>query len=132
MYTGLEGHENTRKQGDVGLGVAIGWFVSQGYTTCIPLTDNQPYDVVIEIDNKLRKIQVKTTRYKAPSDRYIVLLRSIRPNRTGNIIRLFDPNVVDFVFVLTGNGDQYFIPSKHITQRNTMTLTPKLDKYKVS
>jgi hypothetical protein len=44
----LTGHKNTKKQGDVGL--AIGWFTSQGHTVCVHLTDSQDYDLVVEID----------------------------------------------------------------------------------
>jgi hypothetical protein len=32
---------NPRKQVDVGLGRAIGWFASNGYTVALPLTDSQ-------------------------------------------------------------------------------------------
>lgn len=68
----LTGHKNTKKQGDVGLGLAIGWFTSQGHTVCVPLTDSQDYDLVVDIDGKLQKVQVKTTTYKAPSGAYSV------------------------------------------------------------
>ena len=30
--------KNSKKQGDVGMGVAIGWFAADGYTVCVPLT----------------------------------------------------------------------------------------------
>lgn len=52
---------NSKQQGDVGLGAAIGWFTSKGYTVCIPLTDSQDYDLVVETKGKLEKVQVKTT-----------------------------------------------------------------------
>jgi len=43
----LDGHRNTKKQGDAGVGMAIGWCVSVGWTVCVPLTDSQEYDLVI-------------------------------------------------------------------------------------
>ena len=55
---------NSKKQGDVGLGMSIGWFASQGYTVSLPLTDSQDYDLVVEIEGVLRKVQVKTSKYK--------------------------------------------------------------------
>ena len=41
----LRGQKNSKKQGDIGLGIAIGWFATQGYTVCVPLTDSQDYDL---------------------------------------------------------------------------------------
>ena len=45
--------KNTRKQGDVGVGAAIAYFTEQGYMVAVPLTDNQDYDLVIEIHKEL-------------------------------------------------------------------------------
>ena len=49
--------KNSRKQGDVGLGRAIAYFTSEGFTVCLPLTDNQDYDLVVEKENGLKKIE---------------------------------------------------------------------------
>jgi hypothetical protein len=68
--------KNSKKQGDVGMGVAIGYFAARGITVCIPLTDSQDYDLVIDLDDVLKKVQVKTTTSKAGTRRgYDVHLR---------------------------------------------------------
>ena len=42
---------NTNKEkGNSGLGMAIAYFSSNGYTVSIPLNDTQDYDLVIEKD----------------------------------------------------------------------------------
>ena len=46
-------YKNSKKQGDAGLGIAIEYFTTKGYCVCIPLTDSQEYDLVVEIQNKL-------------------------------------------------------------------------------
>ena len=51
---------NTKKQGDAGLGHAIAYFTKIGLTVAIPLTDSQDYDLIIELDGCLKKVQVKT------------------------------------------------------------------------
>lgn len=51
----LKDKKNSRKQGDAGLGIAIGWFAKQEWTICFPLTDNQDYDLVVEKDFGLKK-----------------------------------------------------------------------------
>jgi hypothetical protein len=108
--------KNTKKQGDVGMGVAIGYFASQGLTVCVPLTDSQDYDLVVDIDEKLQKIQVKTTTQKSRGKTgYDVQLKVSGGNRSwSGICKRFDPTKVDYVFVLTAAGDQYLIPSSKV------------------
>ena len=53
-------YRNTKKQGDVGLGAAIAFFSNLGYTVATPLTDSQNYDLVVDMDEGLKKVQVKT------------------------------------------------------------------------
>jgi HJR/Mrr/RecB family endonuclease len=55
---------NTKKQGDVGLGQAIAWFTRNSYTVSLPLTDSQDYDLIVDKDNVLYRVQVKTTSNK--------------------------------------------------------------------
>ena len=47
-------------QGNLGLGKAINFFISEGYIVSIPLNDTQPYDIIVDKDGKLYKVSVKT------------------------------------------------------------------------
>ena len=69
-------------QGNLGLGKAIEYFVSNGYTVSIPLNDTQKYDLVVEIDGKLNKISVKTSRQTNNGVSYSVQLRNTGGNKT--------------------------------------------------
>jgi PD-(D/E)XK endonuclease len=108
--------KNTKKQGDVGMGVAIGYFASRGITVCLPLTDSQDYDLVVDMDGVLKRIQVKTTAAKSRGKTgFDVHLKVSGGNRSGTgKTKPFDPSKVDFVFVLTERWDQYLIPSHAI------------------
>lgn len=91
-------YNHPKKQGDVGMGIAIGWFASKGCTVCIPLTDSQDYDLIVEIKNKLKKIQIRTTRFIAPSKSYSLNLRVCGGNRSGKgKVKKFDPKKVEFL-----------------------------------
>ena len=54
--------KNTKIQGSIGLGQAIACFTKLGYIVSVPLNDSQDYDLIVEIDNKLYKVQVKRLR----------------------------------------------------------------------
>jgi hypothetical protein len=53
-------YRNSKKQGDAGLGQAIAHFTSLGYEVAIPLTDSADWDLIVEIDGTLKKVQVKS------------------------------------------------------------------------
>lgn len=120
--------KNTKKQGDMGLGVAIGYFTSIGYTVGVPLTDSQDYDLIIDDGKKLGRVQVKTCSFKRRN--YEVNLSIKGGNRTSKWkIKKFDTNQCDYLFVVTENLKKYFIPSKKIIARYILALGQKYDKY---
>lgn len=121
----------TVTQGTVGLGVAVGYFASKGLCVSLPLNDNQSYDLIVD-DGSLKRVQVKTTRAKAASSNYVVQLKSVRPNKTVNKIVPFDKTEVEYLFILTGDGDKYLIPSEDIVYTSMMTLDSKYEKFRVN
>ena len=62
--------KNSKKQGDAGLGQAIAYFTSQGYDVSLPLTDSADWDLIVEMESGLKRVQVKTCLlYTSPSPR---------------------------------------------------------------
>lgn len=120
----LGSYKNTKKQGDAGLGIAIGWFASRSYTVCVPLTDSQDYDLVVDRgDGLMLRVQVKTTTFKAPSGAWVISLTIKGGNRTGKgKIRAFDKSKVDAVFVVAGDGSKYYIPVSKMKSSSTIYL----------
>ncbi len=120
---------NSKKQGDVGMGVAIGYFASHGHTVCVPLTDSQDYDLVVDIDNKLQRIQVKTTTSLRMGKNigYDVELRVRGGNRSGTgKSKSFDSTKADQLFILTSRGDQYLIPTSQVRGKTSITVGDKM------
>lgn len=123
--------KNSKKQGDVGLGVAIGWFTTNHYTVAIPLTDSQDYDLIVDKDNALKRVQVKTTS-RLQNGMYQVELRTLGGNQSWQgVAKHFDNTNVELVFVLTAAGDKYLIPAAEVKCRSIMSLGKKYDKYKL-
>jgi hypothetical protein len=129
----LENFKNTKKRGDAGVGSAIAWFTLQGLTVSIPLTDSQDYDLVVDIEDRLCRVQVKTVTYKPDGKgNYCVNLRVMGGNSHCLTNKSFDKTRVEYVFVLTNDGDKYFIPSEVIDATTSFSLTNKYEEYKVS
>ncbi len=128
----LRDHKNSKKQGDAGLGTAIGWLTRSGYTVCVPLTDSQDFDLVVDVEGDLKRVQVKTTTHKNTRGRWVASLRVAGGNRSGTGKRKkFDPTKVDYLFVVTADDDLYWIPTFECSCESQLVLAPKYDKFKV-
>ncbi len=120
--------KNTKKQGDMGLGAAIFYFTTIGQTVAIPLTDSQDYDLIVDIGNSLKKVQVKSCSFKR---KYYEVNLSIKGgNRTskGTLKRFINTNC-DYLFIITENLEKYLIPTKNLVAKCNLVLGPKYRKY---
>jgi hypothetical protein len=121
--------KTTVSQGAVGLAAAVFYYQKSGYCVLLPLIDNQGYDLVVEKDGILKTVQCKTTRAKK-NNTYLVQLKKVRPNRTGNVISVLEK--CDLLFVLCETGDMYSIPYESLTSLNELRLNSKIEQWKVS
>ncbi len=124
--------KNSKKQGDIGLALAIAYFTCNDYTISIPLTDSQDYDLIADKNNKLYRVQVKSTSYMQ-NNSYRISLTIKGGNRSGiNKIKKLNPDNVDLIFIVTSINQQYVIPISEIAGQSTIALCSKYDKFKVS
>ena len=123
---------NKKVQGSVGVGHAIAFFAEQGIPVFTQVSDICKYDLVVDIDGELKRVEVKTTSAKNPHNSWVVQLRTNGGNQSGRgKTRQFDENSVDYLFVLTESMERYLIPSKDVIGRNSVSLPGKYLKYKV-
>ena len=58
------------QQGTYGVGSAINYFTSMGWTVYVPINDSQDHDLVVEEKSILKKVQVKTTKFIPKGSNY--------------------------------------------------------------
>lgn len=119
-----------KEKGNTGLGIAIAYYTSNGYTVSIPLNDTQDYDLIVEKDNVLSKVQVKATSCKTKYGVYQVALKSCGGTR-GKTYKTIIDTKIDEVFIVTDNIDIYIIPIEKINNKSTLNLCDKYLEYKV-
>jgi hypothetical protein len=125
---------NSKKQGDKGLAIAIYWFEMNGYPVLLPLTDSQDYDLAIDMGHRLCKVQVRTTYHRRETGAYVVNLLVSGGNRSGTgKVKHFNPECVDYLFVVVDNGAKYLIPSDKIESRRSIHVSNngKYEQFKV-
>lgn len=119
-------------QGNMGLSKAIDYFTSHQIPIAIPMNDTQKYDLVADFNGKLQRISVKTSRFKANSGGYEVLLKNTGGASGNYKIRKFDNSTCDYVFILTSANKLYLIPSERITATNAIVVGgAKYNEYEV-
>jgi hypothetical protein len=127
---GFRRHGNSRVQGDAGLGIAIAYFSRSGVRVGIPLTDSQPYDLMIDDGEQLSRVQVRTTTCKR-GNFYIVGLKTVGANSTQVITKLFDGSAYEWLFVVCGDATAFLIPTTAIDARHSILLGRKYERFRL-
>ena len=85
---------------------------------------------IVEKDNKLQKVQVKSTGCIAKGGKYQVALKSCGGTKGKTYKTIVETNI-DLVFILTADKEMYLIPKDKIKAVSTLSLYEKYDKYRV-
>ena len=113
---------NTNKQkGNCGLGMAIAYFSTKGYTVSIPLNDTQDYDLIVEKNGILQRVQVKATGCIGKGGNYQVALKSCGGTK-GKTYKTVIETGVELIFILTEIREMYLIPKNQIVNSSTLSL----------
>ena len=113
--------DTNKEKGNSGLGMAIAYFTTKGYTVSIPLNDTQDYDLVIERWNKLYTVQVKATGCKTKYNVCQVSLKSCGGTKGKEYKTVVNTNV-DYIFILDLEKKMYLIPKAEIINKSTINL----------
>jgi hypothetical protein len=114
------------------MSVAIAYYTLNNFNVSIPLTDNQSYDFLIEKDNVIFKVQVKTSSYKTSYGIYNVGLKTCGGNKSGSSMKYLDKSKIDYLFIMCDNSDCYNIPASDITSSGgTLNMGKHMQKFKI-
>jgi hypothetical protein len=126
-------------QGNMGLGKAIQFFTSHGVTVSIPLNDTQGYDLIVDINGNLNRVQVKTGRFSKGNDgKFLIGLKTAGGNSyysnkdSKYTIKKFDNTKSDLLFIYTADEKMYLIPTNEISVSSAITVgIEETKKYEV-
>lgn len=94
---------STQKKGDLAVAQAIATFTRSGYDVALPITESAAYDIIVDQENVLHRVQV---RYSSTKD---VELRRIHSNSKGYVIKKTKKDAYDWLYVLFTDGREYLI-----------------------
>lgn len=124
--------KNSKKQGDAGLGQATAYFTMLGYDIALPLTDSADWDLIVEMDDGLKRVQVKTSSQITETGIMMFNCDVKGGNRTGTKPpKTIQQQQWDFIFLHhLVTGKQALIPKAAITAKGQINLGSNQCKYK--
>ena len=117
------------EQGNIGEARAIYEYTKLGYGVSRTLFDSEKYDLIIDQDGTLLKVQVKTTSQKSRYGIYIANLKTSGGNSSSNYIRNREISDYDILFVLASDGTCWSIPVDAFDAKTAISLGTKYQEY---
>lgn len=114
MKNVFENATTSTKQGDIGEARAIYEYTRMGYSVSCPLADSSNYDLIVEKNSILYRVQVKTTRSRNNAGGWVANLRTFGGNRSGTNIKHRKKGDWDLLFVLTQDDRIWSIPEESL------------------
>lgn len=114
--------KTSRHQNFRALAAAINYFSSINYNCFLPMQDLSRFNLAIESDGRLFRINVISTSYKTKFGVYRVSLKTFGGHGSGERVRLFDSTHQDFVFIHTSNDQKFLIPSEEVSPKHALSL----------
>ncbi len=123
--------KTNKEKGNTSLGIAIAYYASNGYIVSIPLNDTQDYDLIVDKENLIKRVQVKSTGCKTKYGNYQVALKSCGGTKGRKYKTVIETNV-DELFILTKDLEMYILPKGEIANKSTLNICNKYEKYRVN
>lgn len=116
---------NSKRQGDIGVAAATLYYTKLGYTVSYPMSDAARYDLVVDIDGKLLRVQCKTSTHRDKSC-YKVQLATSGGNRSWSGVRKkISSDECDIIFIWCANGSLWEIPAEELHDKSSFRAGPK-------
>ncbi|RLM76496.1 group I intron-associated PD-(D/E)XK endonuclease [Halorubrum sp. Atlit-26R] len=113
--------EEPHKRGQAAEAIVKSEFVSRGIPVLTPTYDNEPYDIVVEVDDSFHRIQVKTAFEATTSGAVRFRTRSTRTKSSGYEREGYE-DAVDFFAVYAPACDETYLVPIEETGKTQMTI----------
>jgi Holliday junction resolvase-like predicted endonuclease len=123
---------HARRQGDLGEASAVEWLAGVGAHVFVPLGHSPDCDLVADLEGRLVRVQVKTSRFRR-AGRWEVVMATRGGNRSwSGVVKHFTAERAEYVFVHVADGRRWFIPAGEIGGGTGIRLGgPKYARFEV-
>ena len=118
---------NSKDKGNIGEAIMLAEFIKRGIQVSIPFGDNARYDLIIDLNGKLYKVQVKYCNERISVNNSVACPCSSSYNHTTNKVKKRYIDDIDFIcFYLAEWNEKLILPIEKIA--NQLTITFRKDK----
>ena len=115
---------NSKQKGNLTELQCLTSFYEQGCHVSLPYGENSRYDMIVDVNGKLLKVQVKTASLRKEDENAIEFsCRSTRVNSQGTISNKYTPDEIDY-FATFCKGVCYLIPVTECSVSKTLRFAP--------
>jgi hypothetical protein len=102
--------------------IATSWFLLRGLATAFP-TEPQEYDLLVTFPEGIQRVQVKSTTFRVRNGRWAVGVgqRPYVMDKSASKAP-YDPETLDYFFIVTGDGGLYLVPSRALAGRTKIYI----------
>jgi len=130
---------NTKLKGDIAEQAVILFALKKGWGVLTPLGDRLAYDLVLDINDKLIRLQVKSAWFDKKTENYVVDVRRTKTNRRIMRREYYSDNDFDFAVVYLSDDLYYVFPAEvfnsygseiHLVEASRRQRKPKSAAYR--
>ena len=130
---------NTKLKGDIAEQAVILFVLKKGWGVLTPLGDRLAYDLVLDINDKLIRLQVKSAWFDKKTENYVVDVRRTKTNRRIMRREYYSDNDFDFAVVYLSDDLYYVFPAEvfnsygseiHLVEASRRQRKPKSAAYR--
>lgn len=108
------------------------YFTNLGYNVLVPLGEDCRYDMIVDFDGILQRIQVKTCHLKENNSGIEFSTRSVRSNTQGNTQKTYSKEEIDY-FATCYNNKCYLVKVEDCSRSKTLSFeNKKTNQYSVN
>ena len=116
---------NTKRKGSLAIGEAIVYFTKNNKSVFVPVSDCDKYDIVIDQEGALKRIQCKYSDDREKSGAFIVDLRTFGGYREKTYHIKYIKGDFDYLFIYCSNGDKFLIPAEKLWGKSQLGVGVK-------
>lgn len=111
-----------KQKGNLGEAKCLAKMVELGVPVSLPFGDNERYDLIIDHNGKLERIQVKYSSYQESEGSIIFKVSSSTNHTTNKHLTTYENDVDAFLLYNALTDEVYYVPIEVIGNKKTITL----------
>ena len=119
-----QGSIDTKLKADIAESAVTTELLKRGFRVLKPVGDRLAYDLAIDVNGILIRIQVKSAWFSAEADCYIVDARRTKTNRRRMVRQRYSATDFDFAIIYIANSNLFYVMpvSMFSSYRSTITI----------